>query len=250
MLPLLLLAGPALAGDPCPIDLVFHEATPSWRDREADLAALRSRSWWLGVSYGSGSPVRVTAVAPDGPAGRAGLTRGDLLESVDGQPIADSTDVGRLLDAAARTVALGIRREGAEQTLTIERGAADPVFLGAVQALHGQDCRNARIDGLTDAQRAAVERGVFTPDRAFRCDDAHRALAPSPDGGDAEDGGFASGDVVVVRGGRRILWTMPGWATRCVDVAALDGDALTDEHLRELVEALAAPYVQDRHDNP
>ena len=41
------------AGDPCPIGLDFHEYTPSWRDRAADLQALSTKRPWYGLHYGA-----------------------------------------------------------------------------------------------------------------------------------------------------------------------------------------------------
>ena len=57
--PMLLLLSTALAGDPCPIPVRFMEVTPSWRERTADLAALKRQRTMYGVTY-RGQPVRVS----------------------------------------------------------------------------------------------------------------------------------------------------------------------------------------------
>lgn len=44
---LTLLMATAVAGDPCPIDLVMAEYTPQWRDRAQDLAGWTSKQAWL-----------------------------------------------------------------------------------------------------------------------------------------------------------------------------------------------------------
>ena len=84
----------------------------------------------LGVSAERG--VIVGDVAPDSPAARAGLKRGDVILAVDGTPV---DDVGRLRNliagtAPGTTLKLTVLRDGREQTLDVavaempERGPA------------------------------------------------------------------------------------------------------------------------------
>jgi S1-C subfamily serine protease len=57
--------------------------------------------------------VRVIDIAPGGPAAQAGVQRGDLIKSVDGQPV-------RLMDDLAKS--LEGKPQGAAVTLTVQRG--------------------------------------------------------------------------------------------------------------------------------
>jgi serine protease Do len=76
----------------------------------------------LGVSAARG--VVVGDVAPDSPAARAGLKRGDVIVAVDGKPI---DDAGRLRNLVAgtppgTTLKLTVLRDGREQTLDVAVG--------------------------------------------------------------------------------------------------------------------------------
>jgi serine protease Do len=88
---------------------------------------------WIGVQIQS-SPrdgdsaqprgATIAGVQPDGPAGKAGLTRGDVLTSVDGNAIEDARDLTRRI-AGSRPggeVKLGILRNGKEAVVTVTLG--------------------------------------------------------------------------------------------------------------------------------
>lgn len=242
-LPALVFSLVAHAGDPCPIDVRLAEHTPSWRSRDADLAALATKRQWIGVSYrGRGGSVQLRAVGSNSPADRAGLRPGDTVVKVGEQTITTTQQLNAALDAltGSSTVQVQVQREGKPLTVSLGRGAADPVLMAMVDATASTDCREGVLLQLTEEQRAAVEAGAFDQGRGFRCETAHTALAAH----------FQSGDVVLVRGGRRILVTAPGWATRCVSVASLDGERLTPEAAKALLEGVVAGHVKDRHDNP
>jgi membrane-associated protease RseP (regulator of RpoE activity) len=230
------------AGDPCPISLDFHEYTPSWRDRAADLQALSTKRPWYGLHYGAqkGQAVVFEAI-PSSPAHAAGLQTDDVITAFQGTPLRDPSHLDTLFDAhTGDEIVFTIQRGEATKDITVRRGLGDPVFLGALRAAQSTGCREARIRILDDAQQAAITTHAFDAQRGFRCEDAHTRLASS----------FEHGDLIMVRGGRRILVTMPHWATTCIDVASVDGAALTGAALTKLLETVAGAYVQDRHDNP
>jgi hypothetical protein len=236
------LVSTAEAGDPCPIGLQLFEVTPEWRDRSEDLGALSSKRTWLGLTYGGNETVRVKAAVPRSPAALAGIQKGDTLVAADGVAIRDRAHLNALFDAKTETepVTLTVERSGEKKDVALRRGPADPVFLALVQGAEGQECRSVRIGTLDEAQQKAVSAAVFDENRGFRCEDAHKGLGEA----------FESGDLLMVRGGRRILLTTPGWTTHCVAVADHDGEKLTKEGIAALLERLTAAYVKDRHDNP
>jgi len=75
--------------------------------------------------------VQVQQVMADTPAQAAGLQPGDLVISVDGQPIPREADLLAAMDhAAGKTVAIVVQRDGAEVTLNITPRASGPVKAG------------------------------------------------------------------------------------------------------------------------
>lgn len=243
MTPLALLALPvALAGDPCPIDVEVAEVTPPWRDRSADLATLKVTRSWLGLSWRSSSRgAWVTAVAAGGPMAQGGLKQGDHILEIGGKAVTDKASINAAFDAVEGLdhFSMRVEREGRTLDLKLGPGPADPLVLGLVAAAEAQECRTARLLGLDEEQTAAVLKGAFNDQKGFRCEDAHTAIA-----------GLPSGSLVVVRGGKRVLLTAPGWATTCVTVESVDGEGLAQARLQGLLDGVLGAYVQDRHDNP
>jgi len=89
---------------------------------------------WMGVQIqsrpkaGDGAqPSRgatIAEVQPDGPAGKAGLGRGDILTSVDGRAIEDGRDLTRRIAGAkpGNEVKLGVVRSGKESVVAVTLG--------------------------------------------------------------------------------------------------------------------------------
>lgn len=228
----------AWAGDPCPISLEILEHTPAWRDRAADLAALKSERSLYGVTYKTrGEKVYVTRLVPSTRAAEL-LQVGDVIDAVQGAPVRSNAEV----DAAwpDGPVTFTITRDGAQKQVTVPTSRVDPLSTGLFMTAKAQECRDVGFLPLTPEQSKAVAAGAFDANRGFRCDDAHTAIQAT----------FEPGSIVAIRGGRRVLLTMPGWTTTCVDVAASDGPALTEAMLAATLEKLTAPYVKDRHANP
>jgi serine protease Do len=65
--------------------------------------------------------VQITQVVEGGPADNAGLERGDLLLSLDGEQVADASDLQRLMvhDRIGRQVEAIVLRNGAQRTVTL-----------------------------------------------------------------------------------------------------------------------------------
>lgn len=101
----------------------------------AQLKARGHARWgWLGVSLKGVTPalarrlhldperphgVLVAALAPNGPAARAGVETGDVITAAGGRPIAGVHDLPRLVERTpvGSTLALTVRRRGRERTI-------------------------------------------------------------------------------------------------------------------------------------
>ena len=155
--------------------------------------------------------ILVAAVDPDGPAAAAGIEKGDLIVSIDGQEMASTSDVIAALGAAEESqVTLAFQRgeELHEQIITLDRVWGQPrlgLAIGpAVQQMAEQSVPQETTPGL----------------RAFRLDEAPGApgavvMEVAPDS-PAAGAGLQPGD----------------WIT-AIDGAAVGGDDGTA--LRELI---------------
>jgi serine protease Do len=119
-------------------------------------------------------------VEPSGPADKAGLKPGDVVRTVNGQPIVDSGDLPALIGQAAPgdKIALDVLRQGEHERITAKLGdasdkpvqtsSAEPAVgkgkLGlALRPLQPQERRDAGVDaGLLVEQAAgpAAQAGV------------------------------------------------------------------------------------------
>ncbi len=59
---------------------------------------------------------------PDGPGSRAGIKSGDVIQSVNGEPVKDARDLAKKIAGLApgQNATLGIARDGAEKTITLQ----------------------------------------------------------------------------------------------------------------------------------
>jgi len=245
---LLLLSPTAFAGDPCPIPFTVYEHTPAWRDKATDLASLQSQDGIMGLHY---RQLKVTKVNAGEPADAAGVQVGDIISAVNGQDVRDHAHASQLLGQPNRDVSLTIQRGGTTHTLSIQKKAADPVvmhMLRVVQALSTPKdpadtrCLEVSRDQLTPAQTALVAKAAFNASKNFQCSDAHTRLSQA----DFSYGG----PLILVRGGSRLLLTVPEWGTQCVSVSEYDGAKLTYPRVLDLINDVGAKYIADRHRNP
>jgi len=88
------------------------------------------RQGWIGITHPPFIPL-VGVVDARSPAGRAGLATGDLIISVDGQPVTNWTEVGRRLGASSKRTSLvffrGTEVPGVPQIRLLEARFADLV---------------------------------------------------------------------------------------------------------------------------
>lgn len=235
------LPGAASAGDPCPIDFIFHDlGAPEWLDRDALLDGLESKDSWVGISF-SDAPngVKIDAVAPGSPAAQAGLSRGMVIVKAGGLPMTRHQDLAAGFRATppGGKVALELA-DGKAIEMTL--GRQDPVVGALLDYAHKQECAYVRRGEVSPEFARAARAKLFSKNRRFRCDDAHKALAKDHE----------AGQIMVVRGSRRMLLSNPGWATVCIRSKSADGARLTEARIGEIFKELTRAYVKDRHDNP
>jgi S1-C subfamily serine protease len=75
----------------------------------------------IAARIGRRAAVQVMQIVPDGPADRGGLVQGDLLVSLDGEPLGDATDLQRLMtsERIGRRVPAVVVRGGQPRTLEL-----------------------------------------------------------------------------------------------------------------------------------
>jgi S1-C subfamily serine protease len=142
--------------------------------------------------------VIISQIYPGGPADRAGLREGDVLLAVDGQPVNDVGSVTYRIGVRkpGDTVALRIRREGAERQLTL-RSAIPPRTEADQRTLTGL------LGGATVANFSpalAEERGLDPFTSGVVVLDAGTGYA-------RQRAGIATGDIIVNVNGAAVRTT-------------------------------------------
>jgi len=131
---------------------------------------------------------------PDSPAMRAGIRSGDVIQSVNGEPIKDSRDLAKKIAAIApgRTASLGIVQDGASKTITLQ--IAKMPERSATDTKPNHENRGAPQLGLTLAPASTVAgqgtAGVIVTD-------------VDPDGPAAEHG-IHAGDIILEVAGKPV----------------------------------------------
>jgi serine protease Do len=157
---------------------------------------------WMGVQLrpvpagnGGGERPRGVLVADaqaDGPAGRAGIARGDVIVSMNGAAIADTRDLVKKIAGAkpGEQAAIGVRRNGKEQSITVTLGEL-PVKRSTVGSRLPQPKSPSKGSGL-GLRLAPDARGKGV-----------RVTGIEP-GGSAGVHGLAAGDVIMEVGGEAV----------------------------------------------
>ena len=161
---------------------------------------------WIGVqiqpvtpeiaeSLGMKKPGGALVAEPqkDGPAVKAGIQSGDVITSVNDNPVADARDLARKIGGMApgATVKLAIVRAGAEKTLSLTLGELPnqrEARADAKEQIEKQSSNEPRL-GLS-LTPGGSEPGVVVAD-----------VDPS---GPAADFGFKAGDVILEVGGQTV----------------------------------------------
>ena len=235
-------ASSAWAGDPCPIPIQVYDTVAPWLDRAELLDGLESKQVWIGIRYGKtgGAGIVLEDVKDGSPAKAAGLQVGDVITHLGHQAVRGLRHANQIFDGfgVGQSMRVVLRRANTELEIDFKLGRTDPVVAGLVFAAQKLECREVTWPMTTQEQREAIHAKVFDEDR-FRCRDAHTMFQ-----------GFDGGDLIVVRARSRILITMPGWDTTCIDVSHHDGSSLKPRRLLRVFEKMTRKYVEDRFENP
>jgi Do/DeqQ family serine protease len=153
----------------------------------------------MGLSNGMRGAL-VNQIEPNTPAARGGLVLGDVVTSIDGQPVAASMDLVRLITrrSAGERVALTVMREGHARNLAVvtaprpgpEQPQVQNVMNVAPPANHQLGLRLATLSPELAARMGAPPDGVVIA-----------SVAP---GSAADDAGLRRGDLILRADGRAV----------------------------------------------
>jgi serine protease Do len=147
------------------------------------------------VGMKSAQGALVVEPQPDGPAVKAGILSGDVITSVNGQPVKDARDLAKQIRTMApdSTIKLVVLRQGEEKTMSVTLGELPNEGRASAED-HGNVGDDAPQLGLTVAPAAKVmdsgSKGVVV-------------TAIDPDGGAARQG-VKVGDVILNVGGKAV----------------------------------------------
>jgi hypothetical protein len=134
----------------------------------------------------------------------------------------------------------------------------DPFFDALIRFANGRDCSEVRrgkvVDGHlslkphdTTKEKLALKyllKRLFAKNRRFSCAIAAKKLRGIRYAGDAD------GNVLYIRGRRRVMLTLPGWDSLCVRAKDVDGPKLTKKNVLRVWKRLTRRLVAHRHANP
>jgi serine protease Do len=135
----------------------------------------------------------VSSVAPGSAAEKAGVKRGDVIKSFNGQPIHDfNTLRNRVADSTpGSNASVVVVRDGSEKTITVKLDEASA----------SREARDRSQDGSDDKAALGVAVAPLTPELASRAGlakDAHGVVVQDVDpDGRAADAGIQAGDIIL-----------------------------------------------------
>jgi serine protease Do len=149
----------------------------------------------MGLKKASGA--LVSEPQPNSPAAKAGIASGDVITSVDGNPVNDARDLARRIGMMApdATVKLTVVHEGQEKTVTMTLGT-----MPNEKAAANQDNPHAAPDN--DMPKLGL---TLAPSNKAAATDGNGVVVTAVDpNGVAADHGFQVGDVILDVGGKSV----------------------------------------------
>jgi serine protease Do len=133
----------------------------------------------------------IASVDPNGPGVKAGLQRGDVIEELNGQPVAGSNDLRLKIGAMApgTEVRLKVNREGTERDVAVKLAEAPgkTAANGPGGTAQSSPMRGVQVDELTPDIRQQLGLGT---------DVKGVVVTQVPDASPAGDAGLQRGDVI------------------------------------------------------
>jgi serine protease Do len=149
----------------------------------------------------------------DSPAAAAGLKEGDVIESVNGEAVADAHDLARKIAALGpkKSAELAVIRNGSPQTVKVTLGALP-------------DDKQAKADASEEHSKDAMTKYGMALEPATEVEGAGKAGVVvadiDPDGAAAQKG-IQTGDVILQVAGKPV--SNPSEVTAAIDAAKADG---------------------------
>jgi serine protease Do len=153
----------------------------------------------LAKSFGMQSPsgALVSSVEPGGPGAKAGLQPGDVILSLDGQPVVDSNS----LPAQVAGIAPG---SSAKVQVWRDKGTKDlTVTIGTLSDTKTASANTSESDSSSQDARLGVAVRPLTPEEK-QSSSLTRGLLVQQSGGAAESAGIQAGDVILAVNGQPV----------------------------------------------
>ena len=133
-------------------------------------------------------------------------------------------------------------RDDILEALGADSSKKDPLLRKLMAYSKAQDCSKVRVKTPSFDLEQSIKEKAFVNIKSFNCNGAHKKLKKIKN--------LHSGDVILVRGSRRVLISHVGWNTVCVNSSSYNGRYLTELRLQTLYDNLFAEYISDRFENP
>ncbi|MFC5431513.1 DegQ family serine endoprotease [Paraburkholderia denitrificans] len=158
--------------------------------------AVQSVNQTLADSFGMDKPhgALVSSVDAGGPAAKAGLKPGDVIFSVNGQHVDDSTDLPALIASM---------KPGTKADIQLWRDKSTKTVSATIGALTDTKVASADTHGAQMQGRLGVAVRSLTPDEKSNASVDHGVVVEQA-GGAAENAGIQPGDVILAVNGRPV----------------------------------------------
>jgi serine protease Do len=135
----------------------------------------------------------VGTVEPDSPAAKAGFKSGDIIRKIDGEAVADSTDV---------TSRIGNMAPGTKTNIEVFRDGKTVTLATTIGTLDDEKVASARPDKAAQGGKLGLAARALTPDEKSQV--GHDGLVVEQATGPAAMAGVQAGDVIVGVGSQKV----------------------------------------------